>query len=214
MFLVVAHAVQQPENEWAILYQRLVKAKCPYDERTRSYKGKMRVVGPHRWPDDLGHVRIAEARCRGSGKGWACQGATTTHLVRPGSSQKAQSGGIPARQTLNARNQDTPTSPTSTLMRFSHSSHIPGRWSHPHSQLAFSLFTPVTLLAGQLATEVLLGVLEQAALSGMIHWNAPHRAADTSIDQSWGQAKGAALVCRSFAKRTFRRSYGMYTAAS
>ncbi len=45
MFLIVANATQRHESEWAKLYQRLVKAKCPYDERTASYKGKVRVMG-------------------------------------------------------------------------------------------------------------------------------------------------------------------------
>lgn len=33
------------EGEWAKLYQRLVPIKCAYDERTRSYKGKGKVIG-------------------------------------------------------------------------------------------------------------------------------------------------------------------------
>ncbi len=45
MFLIVANAVQQRESEWAKLYERLVRAKCPFDERTQSYTGKVRVMG-------------------------------------------------------------------------------------------------------------------------------------------------------------------------
>jgi hypothetical protein len=45
MFLSVAKAIQQPEGVWAKLYERLVKAKCPYDERTGRYIGKLKVIG-------------------------------------------------------------------------------------------------------------------------------------------------------------------------
>ncbi len=44
MFLVVANAIQM-ESEWAKMYERLVPIKCSYDERTRSYKGKVKVFG-------------------------------------------------------------------------------------------------------------------------------------------------------------------------
>jgi transposase len=45
MFLVVSQAIRLQDNEWARLYERLVKTKCPYDERTRSHVGKLRVIG-------------------------------------------------------------------------------------------------------------------------------------------------------------------------
>jgi transposase len=44
MFLVVANAVRL-DTEWAKLYKRLVPLKCSYDERTRTYKAKIRVFG-------------------------------------------------------------------------------------------------------------------------------------------------------------------------
>lgn len=44
MFLIVARAIRHG-GEFACLYERLVPVKCAYDERTRSYKGKMKVVG-------------------------------------------------------------------------------------------------------------------------------------------------------------------------
>ena len=44
MFLVVANAIQM-DSEWAKLYERLVPIKCSYDERIRSYKGKVKVFG-------------------------------------------------------------------------------------------------------------------------------------------------------------------------
>lgn len=44
MFLIVAHVITQ-ETEWAHLYERLVQAKCPYDERRQKRVGKLRVVG-------------------------------------------------------------------------------------------------------------------------------------------------------------------------
>ena len=45
LFLVVMQTIRQGENEWAKLYERLVKARCPYDERTQSYTGKARIIG-------------------------------------------------------------------------------------------------------------------------------------------------------------------------
>jgi hypothetical protein len=45
LFLAVFQAVRLRDNEWARLYERLVKAKCPYDERTQSYVGKTKVIG-------------------------------------------------------------------------------------------------------------------------------------------------------------------------
>ena len=44
MFMVVATAIQQ-DGEWKAIYDRLVPIKCAYDERTRSYKGKVKVMG-------------------------------------------------------------------------------------------------------------------------------------------------------------------------
>ena len=45
LFLAVFQAIRLQDNEWAKLYDRLVKARCPYDERTQSYVGKTRVIG-------------------------------------------------------------------------------------------------------------------------------------------------------------------------
>ena len=45
MFMIVFQAIHQQDNEWAKLYERLVKAKCPFDERKQSCTGKLRVVG-------------------------------------------------------------------------------------------------------------------------------------------------------------------------
>jgi hypothetical protein len=45
MFLAVLQIIRLRDNEWARLYERLVKARCPFDERTQSYTGKMRVIG-------------------------------------------------------------------------------------------------------------------------------------------------------------------------
>jgi transposase len=44
MFLIVATVIRQ-ETQWAILYQRLVQTKCPYDERRGVRTGKLRVMG-------------------------------------------------------------------------------------------------------------------------------------------------------------------------
>src|SRR5258707_15676364 len=45
LYLAVLQIVRLDNSEWAQLYKRLVKAKCPFDERTQSYTGKNRVVG-------------------------------------------------------------------------------------------------------------------------------------------------------------------------
>jgi transposase len=45
LFLAVFQAIRLKDNEWARLYERLVKIKCPFDERTQSYLGKTRVIG-------------------------------------------------------------------------------------------------------------------------------------------------------------------------
>ena len=34
MFLAVMHVIRLRDNEWARLYERLVKARCLFDERT------------------------------------------------------------------------------------------------------------------------------------------------------------------------------------
>jgi Transposase IS116/IS110/IS902 family len=45
VFLAVFQAIRVHDNEWAKLYERLVKMRCPDDERTQSYVGKKRVIG-------------------------------------------------------------------------------------------------------------------------------------------------------------------------
>jgi transposase len=45
LFLIVGNAIQKKDCEWAKLYERLVPVKCRWDERTRSYKGKLVVMG-------------------------------------------------------------------------------------------------------------------------------------------------------------------------
>lgn len=44
MYLVAINAVRL-DTEWAKLYHRLVPLKCGYDERTRSHRGKLKVIG-------------------------------------------------------------------------------------------------------------------------------------------------------------------------
>lgn len=44
MFLVVGQAIQIKGAEWAQLYERLVPRMCRYDESTREYKGKLKVI--------------------------------------------------------------------------------------------------------------------------------------------------------------------------
>lgn len=45
MFLIVTQMISRPESEWAKLYERLVKSRCPYNERYQAYTGKVRVMG-------------------------------------------------------------------------------------------------------------------------------------------------------------------------
>lgn len=45
LFLIVGNAIQKKDCEWAKLYERLVPVKCRWDERTRSFKGKLVVMG-------------------------------------------------------------------------------------------------------------------------------------------------------------------------
>jgi transposase len=45
MYLIVWKAVQAKESEWAQIYERLVPIKCRYNERTRSYTGRGKVIG-------------------------------------------------------------------------------------------------------------------------------------------------------------------------
>ncbi len=45
MFLIVGNLIHLKDNEWANLYERLVHKKCAYDERTRTYRGKVKVMG-------------------------------------------------------------------------------------------------------------------------------------------------------------------------
>jgi transposase len=44
LFLIVCNAIRM-DCEWIILYDRLVPRKCRYDEQTRKYRGKLKVVG-------------------------------------------------------------------------------------------------------------------------------------------------------------------------
>jgi Transposase IS116/IS110/IS902 family len=45
LYLAVWHLVRHPDNEFARLYARLAPRKCVYDERTRQYRGKGKVIG-------------------------------------------------------------------------------------------------------------------------------------------------------------------------
>lgn len=44
VFLSVVNATRY-DASWKLLYERLVKRKCVYDERTKRYKGKLKVIG-------------------------------------------------------------------------------------------------------------------------------------------------------------------------
>lgn len=44
LYLVALKAVRH-DGEWKRLYERLVPRKCAYDERTKTYRGRMKVLG-------------------------------------------------------------------------------------------------------------------------------------------------------------------------
>lgn len=44
MYLVVWTAIKM-DCEWARIYERLVPIKCSYDERTRRYTGRGKIIG-------------------------------------------------------------------------------------------------------------------------------------------------------------------------
>jgi transposase len=44
MYLITLSAIRQ-ETEWANTYHRLVPLKCRYNEKTKSYQGKLKVIG-------------------------------------------------------------------------------------------------------------------------------------------------------------------------
>ena len=44
LYLITINAVRM-DTEWKALYERLVPKKCRYDERTKRYRGKMKVIG-------------------------------------------------------------------------------------------------------------------------------------------------------------------------
>jgi transposase len=45
MYLIVWHAIKQKDSEFARLYERLVPLKCTYNDATRRYVGKGKVIG-------------------------------------------------------------------------------------------------------------------------------------------------------------------------
>ncbi len=45
MYLIVWHAIQLKDCEWSKIYERLVPLKCSFNERTRQYTGRAKVMG-------------------------------------------------------------------------------------------------------------------------------------------------------------------------
>jgi transposase len=45
LYLIVWQAIRHKECEWARIYERLVPIKCSYDERTRRFTGRGKVIG-------------------------------------------------------------------------------------------------------------------------------------------------------------------------
>lgn len=45
MYLVVWQAIRLKDCEWSKIYERLVPIKCSYNERTRQYTGRAKVMG-------------------------------------------------------------------------------------------------------------------------------------------------------------------------
>jgi hypothetical protein len=44
LYMATIKAIGQ-DCEWARIYERLVERKCAYDERTHTYRGRLKVVG-------------------------------------------------------------------------------------------------------------------------------------------------------------------------
>ncbi len=61
MYLIVWRAIQW-DAEWKQMYERLISSKCRYDERTRRLIGREKVIGRRAGPNDLCHLRLAQAR--------------------------------------------------------------------------------------------------------------------------------------------------------
>ncbi len=64
LFLAVFQAIRLQDNAWANLYERLVMARCPYDEKTQSHVGKKRVIGRVAGQMDRSDLRAAQTRRR------------------------------------------------------------------------------------------------------------------------------------------------------
>ena len=45
MYLVVWQAIQLKGCEWSTIYERLVPIKCSFNEKTRQYTGRGKVIG-------------------------------------------------------------------------------------------------------------------------------------------------------------------------
>lgn len=45
MLLIVWQVIRQNNSEWARIYQRLVRRKCSFNEKTRQYTGRLSVIG-------------------------------------------------------------------------------------------------------------------------------------------------------------------------
>ncbi len=45
MYLVVWQAIRLKESEWSKMYERLVPIKCSFNEKTRQYAGRGKVMG-------------------------------------------------------------------------------------------------------------------------------------------------------------------------
>ena len=45
MYLAVWQAIRLKDSEWSKIYERLVPIKCSFNERTRQYSGRTKVMG-------------------------------------------------------------------------------------------------------------------------------------------------------------------------
>ena len=45
MYLVVWQVIQIKDSEWSKIYERLVPMKCSFNEKTRRYAGRGKVIG-------------------------------------------------------------------------------------------------------------------------------------------------------------------------
>jgi len=104
MYLVVWQAIQLKDSEWRKIYERLVPIKCSFNERTRQYTGRGKVIG-HLRATQGGSGNPEQAPC------WRKTGRSGA--LRPGDPSTTPSGAI---QSLNPT-QAPQTAPVASALK-------------------------------------------------------------------------------------------------